>query len=111
MIRDRNKNNLRTIEALIVRKLKNNEPRPKLLVLIKKACKLVKTATYRHEKERKICNSKFHCCSRSINKFGEPLKTYSTKSSSYFVCWYMYAFGNLRNKVISSFIFTETVKG
>ena len=72
MIRDRNKNNLRTIEALIVQKLKNNEPRPKLLVLIKKACKIVKTATYRHEKERKICNSKFHCCSRGINKFGEP---------------------------------------
>ena len=33
----RNKNHLRTIKAQIVLKLKNNEPRLKLLVLIKKS--------------------------------------------------------------------------
>ena len=32
----KNKNSLRTIEAQIVQKLKNNEARPNLLVLIKK---------------------------------------------------------------------------
>ena len=35
---DGNKNSLRTIEAQIVQKLKNNEPRPKFTGSYKKAC-------------------------------------------------------------------------
>ena len=35
---DGNKNNLRTVEAQIVQKLKNNEPRPKFTSSYKKKC-------------------------------------------------------------------------
>ena len=41
-IHDGNKNNLRTIEAQIVQKCKNNEPRPNLLILTKKIVYFIK---------------------------------------------------------------------
>ena len=45
---DENKNNLRTIEAQIVQKLKNNEARPKFTGSYKKkACILIRTRSTR----------------------------------------------------------------